>query len=391
MEELNDASETDLGEQLDTLEAELAKSPEPPLDEPGERYLWGEEVYLDALEGACFATELNRQESLTKLFRLVARGALAVMTSRPPTKEEAGEEAGAEEGEESGDRSAANPFTYIQGLSAAFVISEEGLLDSLGKVDPTADPPDGVPVGEVMLEFAATLRLVAAKDDAGARARLATLLKRTPEEMELEELYWFRLAALLDGVLSGKGDLNSLATQMAYVHKAVYSGPDLEEDPGAFLALPLAATRALGHQRGHPFEFPEELDEETLDELLNAYEGEIDPEALEPWIRAATRLLLDGESLEKASDAIRTLADGDEELAVGLAADIAVALQLVVGDDLDDDSDIDDDTTLEDLAERLVEEGIPPEAAVLILQIIASEIEAGDEEGDDEEATSSEA
>ena len=65
-----------------------------------------------------------------------------------------------------------------------------------------------------------------------------------------------------------------------------------------------------------------------------------------------------------------------------MATDVAMALKLVVGEDDGDDSDIDDETTLEDLAEDLVENGIPPDAAMMILQVIASEIEASDA-GDD--------
>lgn len=374
-DDLDDVSETDLGEQLDKLEAELAKNPEPPADEPGARFAWGEDVYLDALEGACFATELNRQESITKLFRLVARGALAVMTSSPAPGEDGAEP----------DASAANPFTYLQGVCAAIVIEEQSLLTSLGKVDPSDSLPEEVPIGQAMLEFAFALRSLAGGDEATARQRLAIVLAMSPEDMELEELYWFRLSRLLDVVLGGEGALEELALEMAYAHSAVYSGPDLEDDPGAYLALPLAATRVLAHQRGKPFEYPEELDPEVLEDLIEEYEGEgLDAETFELLIRGAAQSLLAGETLEKASDAIRALSEeDDDELAVGLATDVAMALKLVVGEDDGDDSDIDDETTLEDLAEKLVENGIPPDAAIMILQVIASEIEASDPGDDD--------
>jgi hypothetical protein len=374
-DDLDDVSETDLGEQLDQLEAELAKNPEPPADEPGARYAWGEDVYLDALEGACFATELNRQESITKLFRLVARGSLAVMTSTPAPGEDGAEP----------DGSAANPFTYIQGVSAALVIDEKALLTNLAKVDPSDTLPEEVPIGQAMLEFAFALRSLAGGDEGTARQRLAIVLGLSPDDMELEELYWFRLARLLDNVLGDAGDLDQRAMEMAYAHSAVYMGPDLEDDPGAYLALPLAATRVLAHQRGKPFEYPEELDQEVLEDLVNEYEGEgIDDETLELLIRAATQSLLAGDTLEKASDAIRALSEEeDDELAVGLATDVAFALKLVVGEDDGDDSDINDETTLEDLAEKLVENGVPPEAAIMILQVIAAEIEAADTGEDD--------
>lgn len=364
--DLVDASETDLGEQLDKLEAELARNPEPPHDEPGARFAWGEDVYLDALEGACFATELNRQESVTKLFRLVARGAEAVMTSNPTLKE-------GEEGEP--DRSAANPFTYIQGVAAAIVIGEEGILAALGKVDPTANPPEDVPIGPVMLEFAVTARHLAAGDEAAARERLALIAKMPTEDMELEELYWFRVGALLDGVLSGEGDLPALATEVAYVHKAVYSGPDLEDDPGAYLALPLAATRVLGHQRSKPFEYPEELDQVTLEALLDEYEAGIDAETLALMIRAATETLLQEKTLEEAVEAVLVFADGDEELAGDLAADVRLALDLVGSDEEENDEE-----TIEDLAIKLGEQGIPEDAAMLILQVIMEVLEAGEAE-----------
>ena len=374
-DDLEDVSETDLGEQLDALEAELAKNPEPPNDEPGARYTWGEDVYLDALEGACFATELNRQESITKLFRLVARGALAVMTSSPAPGEDGAEP----------DASAANPFTYLQGVCAALVIGEDGLLAGLAKVDPSKNLPEEVPVGPAMLEFAAALRSLAGGDEAAARQHLALVIAMSSEDMELEELYWFRLARLLDVVLGGEGDLEGLAVEMAYAHSAVYTGPDLEDDPGAYLALPLAATRVLGHRVGKAFEYPEELDQEILEDLIDEYEGEgLDAETFDLLIRAATRSLLAGESLEKASEAIKILTeDDDDELAIGLATDVAMALKLVVGEDDKDDSDIDDETTLEDLAEKLVENGIPADAAIMILTVIASEIDASDDGSDD--------
>lgn len=374
-DDLDDVSETDLGEQLDSLEAELAKNPEPPADEPGARYTWGEEVYLDALEGACFATELNRQDSVTKMFRLVARGALAVMTSNPAPGEDGAEP----------DASAANPFTYLQGVCAALVIGEDSLLANLAKVDPSECLPEEVPVGQAMLEFAAALRSLAGGDEATARQRLSIVLGMSPDDMELEELYWFRISKLLDAVLAGSEDLEELALSMAYAHSAVYTGPDLEDDPGAYLALPLAATRVVAHRKGQPFEYPEELDQDVLEDLIDEYEGGgLDAETFELLIRGAVQALLAGESLEKAADAIRALSEEeDDELAVGLASDVAVALQLVVGEDEGDDSDIDDETTLEDLAEKLVENGIPPEAAIMILQVIAAEIEASDTGDDD--------
>lgn len=358
-----EASDADLSEQLAEIETELAQKPEPPAGDPGVLFGWAEDVYLDALEGACFATELGRLESVNKLLGSVARAAEVLLS--------VGNDAAGEED----DRSAANAFTFVQGLCAALVIGDQARAESMAALDPSQDAL----VGQVLIEFAQVLRKLALRDDAGALAALEPLLNMSPEDMELEDLYWFRLGKLLQAVLS-KASLDEPAADVAYVHQAVYSAPDLEEDPGAFLALPLQAVRAEAHKRGHPFEFPEDLDPEVLEALLDDYEGEIDLEALEPLVRTAAKILLAGDPPQKAYEAI--LAETkDEEFAGGLAADVTTALQLVVGDDEGDDTDIDDETTVDDLAKRLVEEGIPEPAAYLILQVIADEIDAGD--GDD--------
>ena len=367
-----EASDADLSEQLAEIESELAQKPEPSTSDPGVLFSWAQDVYLDALEGACFATELGRLESVNKLLASVARAAEVLLTVAPPACEDH-----AHDHEHEHDHSAANTFTFVQGMCAALVLNDRPRATSMAKIDPSKDTL----VGPVLVEFAQILRKLAVGDDGGAVKAAEPLLSMSPDDMELEDLYWYRIGKLLKAVLAGE-DTTEAAADVAYVHQAVYSAPDLEEDPGAFLALPLQAVRAAAHKRGNPFEYPEELDPDILEELLDAYEGEIDLEALEPLVRKATKILLAGEPPQKAYEALLAETE-DEEFAGGLAADVTTAIQLVVGDDDADDNDITDETTVEDLAARLVEEGIPEAAAFLILQVISSEIEAGDDGDDD--------